>query len=378
MFPDGWNFSVGGAGLTFVSAKLTGDTVVLQTADGGFRSYKRASDDPTAGWTPANGGTDLVVVAQGFGVVVVHGADGLMYVFNAYGQIASVQTEHDVATPANVRFSYDDPTGRFRAITDPVTNRSIRLTYTSDSDAASACVAPPSGFDALAAVPGMLCRAYYWDGTYTSYFYNNGKLARIVDPGGVTTDFGYGTKGRVNSIRSPFGADELAFGVVTDPVAVSTLVFYDGLGRVTKVQQPQASARHRPRHRNVRLCNREHDRRARDRQQRAEVVHPPRDVRLAGARPYGLQRSGRRNDHDVGRRQRPGCVGSTTRHRWLRAEVDVDLRRVRSLDRLLRSRTFVVVWPRSTSRVHSREGHTALEHAMGQHVQGIGGAVLEQ
>src|SRR6516164_8233156 len=43
-------------------------------------------------------------------------------------------------------------------------------------------------------------------------------------------------------IRTPLGADELAFGVVTDAASVSTLVSYDTGGRVSEVELPQASA----------------------------------------------------------------------------------------------------------------------------------------
>ena len=47
-------------------------------------------------------------------------------------------------------------------------------------------------FGVVGAPVSMLCKVDWWDGTSTVFWYTtSGQLGRIVDPGGVTTDYAW-------------------------------------------------------------------------------------------------------------------------------------------------------------------------------------------
>ncbi len=88
----------------------------------------------------------------------------------------------------------------------------------------------------------MLCAVTTNDGRTTSFFYKNGNLARIVEPGNEITDYGYDQFGRITSIRDALANDTIGAGVRADDATVNTELGYDNLGRITSVTQPAATA----------------------------------------------------------------------------------------------------------------------------------------
>lgn len=108
---------------------------------------------------------------------------------------------------------------RLTAIVDPVSGQTVTLTYNGDA----LCPDPPAGFDGPAP-EAMLCQVTYPDNTATKVFYRNKLLARIEDPGGAVTDFGYDIGGRLIRIRDPLAADAVAAGVAADDANADTVI----------------------------------------------------------------------------------------------------------------------------------------------------------
>src|SRR5207248_628086 len=109
-----------------------------------------------------------------------------------------------------------------------------------------------SGFDPAPA--GMLCKVSYVDfnAGESDFLYLAGHLARIVDPGGATTDFAYDASGRLIQHRDFLTNDLAAAGTFAQPTAATHLteIAYDPTtGSATSVTQPEPSAAAaRPRH----------------------------------------------------------------------------------------------------------------------------------
>ncbi|MET1033064.1 MAG: PA14 domain-containing protein, partial [Candidatus Saccharimonadales bacterium] len=101
-------------------------------------------------------------------------------------------------------------------------------------------VTPPSGY--ANAPDGMLCASVSSDTRATNFFYVNGKLARIAEPGNELTDYGYDNLGRIISVRDSLAADAVGAGTRADDATTRTEISYDGISRVTSVSQPAATA----------------------------------------------------------------------------------------------------------------------------------------
>lgn len=110
----------------------------------------------------------------------------------------------------------------------------------------------PSASGFSAAPTDMLCRVSYdgFGGGTTDLYYSldaqgvpSGHLARLVNPGAETTDFGYDANGMLISVRDPAANDLIASGIFTDPTADThkTLISYAG-NEVASVKAPVASA----------------------------------------------------------------------------------------------------------------------------------------
>ncbi len=90
--------------------------------------------------------------------------------------------------PAATQYVWSGNPVRLTGMTDPVSNKTVTLSYGGDA----ACTAPTD--PGLAIAPGKLCQVKSWDGQTTDLYYNsNLQLARVVNPGGATTDYAYGT-----------------------------------------------------------------------------------------------------------------------------------------------------------------------------------------
>ncbi|MFZ4756317.1 MAG: RHS repeat-associated core domain-containing protein, partial [Miltoncostaeaceae bacterium] len=145
-----------------------------------------------------------------------------------------------------------DASGRLTAITDPVSRRSVTLSYGGSGACPSA-----AGNGLITAPKGMLCAIAGWDGQVTQVLYAERAgapvIARIVtdaQAGGSGLsqyDIGYDAAGRPDRLRSPLANAAIAAGVLpgigpadaADGV-VLTSIAYDGSGRVATITQPSA------------------------------------------------------------------------------------------------------------------------------------------
>ncbi len=250
---QGWSLTGGdNQMLAYTSATITPQDVILNSPDGDEHEYVQTSSGSgnANAWTPMADG-DAVLTQDASGNFVVHGEDGIVYTFNSLGKLTSAVTAVDDVHPAAAQFSWNSTTDRLDSVTDPVSGRSIRLTYQTDPHSSP----PPnptcptaSGFDSNAPT-GELCLIRYPDGTQTNLYYLNGNLARIENwwssgnqSNTEITDFGYDSSGRVVRVRTPLAADEVAAGLRSDDDSVRTVIAYDGAGRVASVTLPAPAA----------------------------------------------------------------------------------------------------------------------------------------
>ncbi|MGH9024434.1 MAG: RHS repeat-associated core domain-containing protein, partial [Acidimicrobiia bacterium] len=210
--PQGWTFDIGGVGL---SAQLGSGSVGLGGADGSGRRHEvvrapGASADPPP-WSPVGGygplrGQDMALGyaidnAQGSTQMVVSEV-GAVSVYDQSGRLASVRTAADDGTVVSPSYSWS-PDATLGSLTDPPSGRVIGFDYGGGN-----CPAPPAGFGAVPA--RMLCRIRYWDSTTTELAYVGGRLARVANPGGQTSDFAYtlvGSQVVMTAVRDPLGSD---------------------------------------------------------------------------------------------------------------------------------------------------------------------------
>jgi RHS repeat-associated protein len=242
--PDGWTMSAGaGGGATYSQARVSASAVTLVASDASTWEYRRTGSGATAGFTPPAGNDD-VLAQSADGRLVVQADDGHTYTFRSDGLLESVTSALDDRQPAAVTYTYTGFPARLSAITDPVSGRSVTLSYGGGS-----CPAPPPG--AAPAPPSMLCRIDFsaFDvspgsgGDATDLVYDSaGRLVRVVNPGGVTTDFAYDSAGRLTTVRDPLAGDVVAAGLRADDATVRTLVSYDTAGRAATVTLPEPSA----------------------------------------------------------------------------------------------------------------------------------------
>ncbi|MEA3075860.1 MAG: hypothetical protein QOF60_768, partial [Actinomycetota bacterium] len=177
--------------------------------------------------------------------------DGYLYRFDAEGHLVDLVSAADDIHPGAPRYLYSTVAGgtRLDEVND-ASNRSIYYKYGPERDANGNPIGTdpcPSAGGYQPVPSGMLCKVLYSGfraGASTDLYYSNGQLARIVNPGGETTDFGYDAQGRMTALRDVLTNDLIAAGVFSDPAATThqTLIGYDASGRVASVKSPVASA----------------------------------------------------------------------------------------------------------------------------------------
>jgi RHS repeat-associated protein len=241
--PDGWSFSADAAGdLSYTFARISDKAVVLIDASGATHSYTWTG----TAWAPPPGEDGVLGTDAATGLLTLHSEDGRAYAFNPDGALASVSSTTDDTNPAAPTYTYAGTPARLSSITDPVSGRALTLTYGSVGTCPTA-----AGFTAAPAY--MLCKVDYsaFNGGETDLYYSGGHLARISDPGGEVTDFGYDPSGKLTQIRDPLNNDLIASGVVTDPTSTThmSLIAYTG-DKATSVTAPipDASGANRPSH----------------------------------------------------------------------------------------------------------------------------------
>jgi RHS repeat-associated protein len=89
----------------------------------------------------------------------------------------------------------------------------------------------------------MVCAYKTSDGQQTSFHYStSGNLARIVQPGSATSDFGYDSFGRITQTRDALANDAIAASVRANDATATTELTYDSIGRVASITLPAATA----------------------------------------------------------------------------------------------------------------------------------------
>ena len=159
---------------------------------------------------------------------------GSTITFDAWGGVETVSAATDDGQTTAIVYGWSADAGRRRLLTmrDPHSNRTATLRYGTRDACPTA-----TGYDPAPA--DMLCQVAWWDATVSNMFYKGGQLARMVDPGGATTDFAYGADGRLERVRSPLQADAVAAPALTgatDDDSSRTTIAYDSLGRVASVK----------------------------------------------------------------------------------------------------------------------------------------------
>ncbi|MFC9689126.1 PA14 domain-containing protein [Kribbella sp. NPDC056951] len=234
VLPDGWQLGLDADGdLGYDHAKINQNSVVLTDSTGSTHEYT---------WNGAGGykapvNEDGQLVRNADGTITFADVDGRTYVFGVDGILQSVTSATDDRKPVALKYSYSGSPPRLSQITDGVTtDRWAKMVYSGDGQ----CPSPPAGFDA-APPPGMLCAVKTDDGRTSSFYYSQGLLARVLNPGNETTDYSYDALGRVSGMRDPVANDAIASGVRANDDAVLTKLEYDVLGRATKVTAPSAT-----------------------------------------------------------------------------------------------------------------------------------------
>lgn len=233
--PPGWSMAATSA--TWTSVTDLGTQVVAHSPTGATAAFTKNTN---GSYSPPAGNTGSLTQVDG--QVQLSTSAGYLYRFNTSGQLVSMTTVADDRRPAALRYTYGPASAAagapvaLTAITDPVSARSITVSY----GAATACAAPNTA--------DLLCGISFWDGTSSSFSYNdNNQLAKVVGAGGNTTLIGYDSDNRVVDIRDALANDYLASGGQDVPVCATldrscvadTWLTYDSLGRVLGITQPQ-------------------------------------------------------------------------------------------------------------------------------------------
>ncbi|MCZ7525157.1 MAG: PA14 domain-containing protein [Acidimicrobiia bacterium] len=249
LLPQGWQLSGGpAAALRYNTVLYATNGVVLFEPSGVAHPY--LADDPewiehpnaTPGYRSLDG-DGSVIVRRGFFLDVFTSA-GVQYTFDVWGKLSEIHSTLNDLNPAAAQFGWDTAEGTHRLewIRDPVSQRQIELRYSADPYQIPPPPPCPTADGFVPAPAGMLCQVTYWDGTVTKLFYNgDGQLARIEDPGGEVTDFGY-ANGRLSRIRDPLAADVVAAGLRANDDTTRTVIAYDASGRVSSVTAPAPTA----------------------------------------------------------------------------------------------------------------------------------------
>lgn len=232
--PPGWSLDADQR--SYVRAEVTDGSVTLYAPDGSATSFAATAFGLAYRPPP---GIDDVVVVNGDGTVTVHAMDGYTYLFRADGGLAKRTRALDDGNSAATTALYDSA-GRVTGLRDPVSGRTVVLTYAPD---ASCPTQPPLLVDGTWGAPaGMLCRMAYWDGTSTELYYRNGLLAFIRNPGDAYWGFGYDTDGRIIQYQEPAFVDAAYSGARMDWTELATEIGYDASGRVATITEPPALA----------------------------------------------------------------------------------------------------------------------------------------
>ena len=247
--PDQWKLGVNVDGsVNYERLRVSNNSVILEDSTGSTHEYTYTS----GGYKPPVN-EDGTLSKNADNSYTFIDTDGRTYIFDAAGKLTSLTSPSDDRQPAALKYTYAGDPARLIKIEDGTTSaRSATVYYKGINDSNNICdkngTNNPSGFLGLApsfadAPNGMLCAFTTGNGETTNLYYDgNGNLARIVQPGGVITDYAYDNIGRITTIRDNVAADAIAANVRANDATVTTELSYDSLGRITSVKAPSATA----------------------------------------------------------------------------------------------------------------------------------------
>ncbi len=234
--PRGWTMSAADTSAAFTGLKIGDTSVTLQAADGASYEFKKVTPATgnTPGFTPPAGTTDTLAL-DATGNYTLHGADSLTYQFDREGKLLTIRSALDDRKPAATDLTWTTPGSgppQLTKMTDPVSGRHVDLTY------------GPTGCPGTTP-SGMLCKAAFYETSsagspYQStllYYDGSGRLTRVENPGSSLTDFAYDGNGLLSKIRDALAADT---GATAD--TAMTIIAYDAYSRVASVTQPEPTA----------------------------------------------------------------------------------------------------------------------------------------
>jgi RHS repeat-associated protein len=242
VLPNGWSLGLDPDGnLSYDRLKANQNSVVLTDSSGGTHEYTSTG----SGYKPPVN-EDGQLVRNADGTFTLQDVDGRTYVFGIDGTLSSVTSAVDDRKPAALQYTYQSLNGgpthlyQIKDSVDP--SRTATVYYSGQSDCGSA----PSGFDANAPA-GMICAVKTNDSRATYFYYVQGQLARIAQPGNQMTDYQYEVVNnaasqpigyRLVGMRNTLTNDAIAAAVRADDDNVKTQIAYDILGRATNVTLP--------------------------------------------------------------------------------------------------------------------------------------------
>jgi RHS repeat-associated protein len=250
VLPSGWQLGIdadGSVGYEHLTANQ--NDVVLTDSAGNTHDY--TWDSSKRGYKPPVD-EDGNLTRNNDGTFTLLDSDGRTYLFGVDGNLASVTSAADDRNPAALKYAYGTTLASggpvaIKQITDGVdASRWAKVYYSGDSN----CGVAAAGFDA-APPANMLCAVVTNDGRTTNFYYYNGQLARISQPGNTNTDFQYETVNnsaaqpigvRLNGVWGAAASDVIAAGQRPKDATTETQIAYDVLGRAASVTAPAANA----------------------------------------------------------------------------------------------------------------------------------------
>jgi RHS repeat-associated protein len=242
--PPGWSLdTAAGQGAEYVSAEVQSDQVVLRRVDGDAVAYVKNADG--TGYTPPVGETDHVTVLANQKVELT-AADGAVYRFATTGELEAYTpaSDSDVSTPVRAFATVPLSTAqRVQTLTDPISGKQLTYAY---YGSIGTCPVPSGSYLAAgdSRLIGKLCRITRSDNATTDLFYiadaTQVRLARVVNPGGQTTDYGW-TNGQLTTVRTPNLYDLVSAGQTAAADSYWTLAYGGPTGQVSAIAAPKAA-----------------------------------------------------------------------------------------------------------------------------------------
>ena len=240
--PDGWTLSTDIDGdAAYTRAAVATESITIYDGAATPHVYSKTTNNGQIAWKAPDGEHGVLSVA-GNGEITLLDEDGSRATFTSGGQIKDYQLADATRSGTALQYTYSGDPARLARVTDPVSGMYVAMQYGRAGDACYSGITVPTGL-ASSAPADMLCKITYPDGTSSLLFYHpNGQLARMLDPGAETTDFGYNGTGKLSQVRDPLAFDTVAAGYATNDDTASSTISYDSNGRVSHVQSPKPSA----------------------------------------------------------------------------------------------------------------------------------------